>query len=332
MWKVGERVLAQRPPEIYRYPGTIRHVDGQRFYIIFDDGDDGFATAAELSPCQFEEGNGIEVYQAASGGYLPARVAATADENVRVRYLNREEQSVPWNKIRINPETWKQPDWEREGASRQWSVCDRVLACLFDLDWYPGIILEPRPDRLRILFDNGTQAVIPAQKVRPFHLSPGERVMCRRKGGRDFYTGQIAALDGEKVQVLYDDGKTETTSVRLLRLRRDEWLPVNPALMVHAGSRVLGQWFDLFWYPGTVLTMNGKRLHIAYDHGSQGLATPDQVKPFNLPIGTRVLCRRRGGPQYLPGTVKELEGNRLRVVFEDGVEEWLPVGLVRLEK
>ena len=48
--------------------------------------------------------------------------------------------------------------------------------------------------------------------------------------------------------------------------------------------------------------------------------------------GARVFCRRRNGPQYLPGTVKELEGNRLRVAFDDGVEEWLPVGLVRVEK
>ena len=49
----------------------------------------------------------------------------------------------------------------------------------------------------------------------------GEEVLCRWKGGPDFYPGKITSLEGEKIHIHYDDGDEETTTVRLLRLRRD---------------------------------------------------------------------------------------------------------------
>jgi hypothetical protein len=328
MWKLGDRVLARRRPEVYWYPGTIRHSDGQRFYIIFDDDEDGFALPGDMTACQFELEDRIEVYQAASGGYLAARVTqADGPESVRVRYPNKEEQSVPLTKVRVQPDLWKHPD----PAQFRWSVTDRVLACWYDLDWYPGIVLAVQHDRLSILFDSGTQAVLPLAKVRPFRIAAGERVMCRRGAGHDYYTGQLAEVDGEKVQVRYDDGSVETTSARLLRLRRDDWFPTGPGSRAMPGARALVQGFDLFWYPARLSVIDGKRIHVRYADGDEGLVTPDQVRPLDIRVGSRVFCRRGGGPHYLPGRVTEQDGDRIHVTYDDLGEETTSVRLVRVE-
>jgi len=50
MWKVGDRVLGKRHDENYWYPGTVRHVDGGRAYVIFDDGEDALAADDQLQP------------------------------------------------------------------------------------------------------------------------------------------------------------------------------------------------------------------------------------------------------------------------------------------
>src|SRR5215213_6572981 len=110
MWKVGERVLARRRPEVYWYPGAVRHIDGPRYYVIFEDGEDAFVAAGDMTHCRFEAGDRVQVYQAASNSYLAARVAAVADEMLTVRYLNQEEQAVPFSKVRVQPDYWKQAE------------------------------------------------------------------------------------------------------------------------------------------------------------------------------------------------------------------------------
>src|SRR5436305_4871965 len=165
MCKVVARCLALWRPEVYWFPVSVRHIDGSRYYVIFEDGEDGFAAGSEMARCRFEAGDRVQVYQAATGDYLAARVAAADGDTLRVRYLNKEEQAVPLGKVRVQPELWKQTEpTAEEAASREWAVCDRVLACWHDLDWYPGIILGTEPGRLCVLFDSGTQALLPPLK------------------------------------------------------------------------------------------------------------------------------------------------------------------------
>jgi hypothetical protein len=260
-------------------------------------------------------------------------VAESGAEGLRVRYPNKEEQSVPLARVRVQPELWKQVEpTSEEAAPTAWSVGDRVIACWHDLDWYPGVVLAVQTDRMQVLFDTGTLAILPLVKVRPLTLTAGERVMCRRKAGRDYYTGQIAAIDGEKVRIRYDDGSEETTVVRLLRLRRDDWFLTWPLGPAEVGMRVLAQAFDLFWYPARLLAIDGKRLHVGFADGDQGLVTPDQVKPLDISAGSRIFCRRRNEPQYVPCQVIEQDGNRLRVAYEDGSDEWTTLRLVRVER
>lgn len=332
MWKLGDRVLACRQPGIYYYPGTIRHINEDRYYVIFDDGEDGFASGADLLRLQFDAGDQVMVYNAAMNAYASAAVLAVEPDTLRIRYGNGEEQTVALTRIRVHPETWKQAAAVVELVEAvPWSVCDRVLACWFDLDWYPGIVLGMEEDRIHVLFDMGGQALVAQDRVRPLQMRNGERVLCRWKAGRDYYSGIITDLEGEKIAVRYDDGDEETTSVRLLRLRRDHWFPDNPGLSLVVGDHVLACWYDFFWYPGVVAGVEGKRIHIAFDDGDHALVTPDHVRPLEISVGAHVFCRRQGGPQYWAGEVTESKGERIHVVYDDGEEEWTTIRMIRLK-
>jgi hypothetical protein len=52
MWPINQRVLAQPDGKDDWLPGTVRHVDGARHYVIFDSGDDGWFPGDQLRPAE----------------------------------------------------------------------------------------------------------------------------------------------------------------------------------------------------------------------------------------------------------------------------------------
>ncbi len=330
MWNIGDRVLALRPAGPGWYPGTIRHFDGERYYVIFDDKEDALLYEEDLKPFELEPGHQVFVRGASWEDFTSAVVVEVQEESLLLKHLDGKEKWTPLQRIRVEPERLTETVFPT--VPEEWSLGDRVLACWFDLDWYPGVVLESRPDSIKVLFDMGEIAILSSQRVRPLTLLVGDRVEGRWKGERLFYSGEITRIEGEIVHIAYDDGDEETTTIRLLRLRRDEWFPDNKEVSLTSGNRVLACWFDLYWYPGCIVSVDGKRIHVAYDDGDQALVTPDQVKPLDIQVGDRVFCRWQGGPEYVPGEVVEQEGERILVQYDDGREEWTSVRMVRVER
>jgi hypothetical protein len=329
MLKIGDRVLGRRPPEDYWYPGTIRHSVGPRYYVIFEDGEDALLPPEHLRPLRLEVGDSVFARRAPPSDFEPARIAERAEDRLLLAFEDGVEAWAPLGQVRVRP-----------GAARQgrpaakppaWEVCDRVLACWFDLDWYPGIVLGAEEDRVHVLFDNGSQAPILPERVRPFEFQAGDQVLCRRWGAPDYVSAEITQVEGEKVHLRYEEGDEEWTSARLLRLQRDAWLPGEPLKRFSVGDRVLARWFDLYWYPGVILWIEGKRVHIAFFDGDQALVTPDQVRELAVRPGDHVQCRVKGGPQFAPAEVTQRTGEKIHVRYDDGDEEWTSIRMVRLE-
>jgi Domain of unknown function (DUF4537) len=330
MWTTGDRVLAHRPPDDFWYPGVIRHIRDDRFFIIYDDGEDGFVKAAQMMPLNLEAGDHVFARTPPERDYAPARILDKQDDRLHLQY---EAGHVAWAQtaqVRVRPEARKPT--RADAPPQAWSIGDRVFACWFDLCWYSGSVLAALGDEVTVVFDHGGHAEMPAAKVRALELEVGDRIQGRWKAGADFYPGVVAQRDGEVVTIDYDDGDRETTLVRLLRLERDDWLPdTPPPVNLDAGDRVLGCWFDGFWYPGVILSVEGKRVHVLFDDNDQAFVTWDKVRPLEIAVGDRVFCRFKGGPFYHPGEVVRRHGERIFVAYEDGREEWSSVRLVRLE-
>jgi hypothetical protein len=326
MLKVGERVFGRKGQEDHWYTGTIRHVDGERFYVIFDDGDDALLESRRLKSLDLHIGDQVFARLPMELEFKPARLVAWDDDKVRVQWTGGGEDWTSYGMIRLQPQVEVKPLVH----GRQWAEGDRVFACWHDLFWYPGEVLASNSDQYHVVLDNGNQALVSSDRMRPLSLEAGDKVLARWKGGPEYYPGEVASCRGEVIQVNYEDGDEETTLVRLLRLQRDEWFPPIGPTDVQEGDRVLACWFDLHWYPGVVLGVDGKRVHVLFDDGDQALLTPDKVRPLDIKVGDRVFCRFKGGPAYYPGEVTRKKGEVIHIQYDDGDEETTSIRLVRI--
>lgn len=95
------------------------------------------------------------------------------------------------------------------------------------------------------------------------------------------------------------------------------------------GERVLGRW-DFFWYPGTVLGKHPEGVHVVFDDGDEMMLLPEQVRPLDLREGERLFARPGKGPLYRPARLDRLQGEKIRLAYDDGQEEWSDVSVVRV--
>lgn len=332
MWNNGDRVLAKRQGDKIWFPGTVRHFDGTRYYVIFDDSEDVLVDEDAMMQLQWKQGHQVFVHEKDEDEDTPALIIEIGEHSLRLQYPNGEKRWTPLKEIRVDPEQLNKPSFALQ--SDEWNLNDRVWACFFDLYWYPAIVLGSMRNCVHVLLDTGDCAVIPAERVRPFAAFAGDEIEGRLHGGRHFVPGKLTDVEGEVVHIHYEEGHEETTSIRLIRSRRDEWFPPNINDKWKAGARVLAQWYDLFWYPGIIVRVDGRRVQIAYDDGErdQALATLDQLQDLKIEEGMKVQCRYQNGPEFVPGEITKCEGERIFVEYADGREEWTTIRMVRVEK
>ncbi len=331
MWKVGDRVLGRRHEDVYWYPGTVRHIDGDRCYVIFDDGEDALVGRDNLRAIDLQVGDRVFARTAAGRAYTAASVTGRKGDELRLQYDDGTSAWTPLALVRVRTEASPPPPAAApEGPPR--AIGERVLACWDDLYWYPGMVFAVTGEQYHVIFDDGNQALVRGERLRPLTVKVGDRVWCRWQGGPAYHAGVIASKTGEVIHVNYDDGDEENTLLRLVRLERDDWLPAGEMTGVAEGSRVLACWFDQNWYPGVVVSVHGKRLHILFDDGDQAMVTPDRIKPLELKVGDRVCVRHKGGPIYYPGEITRISGEVIQVSYDDGVEETTSIRFLRIER
>ncbi len=331
MWTTGDRVLAYRPPGDFWYPAIIRHIQDERFFIIYDDGEDGFVKAKQMMPLRLEPGDRVFARTPPEPDYEPAQIVDKQDDRLHLEFAGGRLAWAGLAQVRVRARERPSAGPPPAADAGRWSIGDRVFACWFDLGWYSGSVLAVEGDQVSVVFDHGGHALLPADKVHAPDLDEGDRVLGRWKAGPEFFPGVVARRDGEVVEVRYDDGDEETTLLRLLRLERDEWLPDVASADLGAGDRVLGCWFDGFWYPGIILSAEGKRVHVLFDDNDQAFLTWDKVRALEVGVGSRVQCRFKGGPFFHPAEVVRQHGERIFVTYDDGREEWSSVRLIRVE-
>ncbi len=328
MWSVGDRVLGKRPEEPFWYPGTVKHSDGTRYFVLFDDGEDALLPAAELARLEWQAGDRVFVRAATSRAYTAATVSGKDGDALQVRFDDGRQEWTSAARLRVDPAA-RRPALAEEEAAPQWTPGDAVLACGPDSFWYPGAVLALRGRQVHVVLDDGNQLLAEPGQLRKLTVEIGDAVQGRWQGGPEFFPGEVTRRDGQVVQIRYEDGDEEVTLLRLLRLDRDDWLPGE--MNWSEGDRVLGQWLDTCWYPGVVLAVNGKRLQVLFDDGDQALLSAAKLKRLSVQVGDRVACRRGGGQIFYPGEVAEKRGETIRVHYDDGQEETTTVRLLRVE-
>ena len=175
-------------------------------------------------------------------------------------------------------------------------------------------------------------------------LKVGSRVFCRVRGGPAFAPGVINQQKGESIQIRYDHGEEEWSSVSMLRVQRpianvdvstitgpvanppkqsvDLGEPLKDSDW-RVGDRVLARWFDYFWYPGTILAMGERGYHVLFDESDQRVVQDFMLMPLVIEEGEHLEVRPKNESQriYMPAVVQRVHGEMLDVELEDGSHE-----------
>ncbi len=292
--------------------------------------------------------------------------------------------------FRKNVQRGKRPD----GASSltSWQTGDRVLASWLDGFFYPGKIRQVQGDSCEIAFDDGDRAWVDAANVRRPDIKVGNEVFCRFHAGPLYLPGTIQTQNGEKIQVKYESGETEWTTISMVRVKRQladvggppaqsspgpqtgpgmptgagtpnfggpgsggpgfgapnlggapigtmiaAGAPQAPAPGIHipdvgepvldsdwrVGDRVLGRWFDFYWYPATILALGTKGTHLLFDDGDQRVVGERGLMTLDVEEGEELFIRPKNQPQriYTPARVLRIDGEVIDVEHEDGTQE-----------
>jgi hypothetical protein len=198
---------------------------------------------------------------------------------------------------------------------------------------YAGRVTEIRDNQALIQFDDGDAGWVVPDRVRPLAVRQGQRVLSRRRMGLSFFPGEILEVRGDEVLVRFDGGQGEEWT-RLAALR----IPCQPtgpgatpvkvashrASLDHLqpGDRVWAPWNSGALYAGAVERIEGPEAHVHFDNGDRGWVQLEQLVPLQIPVGLRVLGRWKMGSHFYPGTVTDVQGERVHIQYDDGDREW----------
>jgi hypothetical protein len=237
-------------------------------------------------------------------------------------------------------------DWlkGKPAAKQGWKVGDRVLA-KWDAFFYPGRVRSLADANCEVAFDDGDVAWVPYGLVLAPDIRVGSKVFGRIKGGPHYLPGTVSEQKGETIQIRYDHGEEEWTSISFVRVERggSAGAPQPPMQATppvpqkqnvdlgeplqgtdwRVGDRVFARWLDFYWYPGTILGLGEKGIHILYDDGDQRIVQEAQLMPLVVEEGEEIFIRPKNQSQlaYTPATVSRVRGETIDVTLEDGTEE-----------
>jgi len=223
---------------------------------------------------------------------------------------------------------------------QNWRIGDRVLAPWEPTFLYAGTLQEISGPNALIQFDDGDSGWVALARVLPLALRAGQPVMSRRRMGPRFFPGEIREIHGEDVVIDFEDGKEEETTVASLRIPCE---PAGPgaepvAVTSHrafhdrlvVGDRVWALWKEAALFPGTVAERHEDEVRVEFDDGDEEWVPLEHLSPLDIIVGMFVLGRYRMGKQFYAGTIIDSEGDRIRVRYDDGDEEWTTAAALAL--
>lgn len=201
----GERVFAYWEDDEYYYPAVITQSSGANLQVRFDDGNTADLTSDETMDWQVEVDDAVECQAAADGQYYDAVVKAVSGERVQVEYEDGSQEWSDLAHLRLSP-AWEEGD----RAFVRWEADDY---------YYAGTITQIGDNEdVSVRFDDGNSAVVSWDDIEPLELEAGDQVESQSGDDNQFYDAQVVDGDGERVQVQYEDGTLEWTTLSAIRV------------------------------------------------------------------------------------------------------------------
>jgi len=103
------------------------------------------------------------------------------------------------------------------GVASAQSIGDKVLGRWSD-GWYVAKLIEKSAANARVIWDDGSENVLPLSSIRPITWTVGSRVACNWKHKGAYYPGVITSKNNDVIEIRYDDGDRENTLIDRCRV------------------------------------------------------------------------------------------------------------------
>ncbi|HEU4328170.1 MAG TPA: hypothetical protein VFS21_33850 [Roseiflexaceae bacterium] len=206
--RIGDRVLCNWSKDTFWYPATIRQIEAQGIYVVFDDSDEEWTLAAQIADLDVPVGTRVQCRWKGEKYFYRGTVAQSEGERILVAYDDGDEEWTTVGMIRIG-----------SAVLGRWKLDDRVL-CKWSRDhcWYPATIRDLSGQRVFVGFDDGDQEWTTSGLLFDLDVPVGMRVQCYRPSIQQFSTGRVARKEGAEIVVEYDDGTTEDSNLSRIRI------------------------------------------------------------------------------------------------------------------
>lgn len=205
-----------------------------------------------------------------------------------------------------------------------WRVGDRAWA-YWDADgyWYPAAIVAITDEgEIEIKYDDGDEEVTDAEFLDDLVVNVGDFVDCKSADDDEFYEGEILDVQGDRIQVGYEDDSSEWTTIERLRLPDfDAW---------EVGDEVFAFWEgDGYFYPAEIIAIDDDGIRLRYEDGTEEISDPNYLETLEVMVGEGVECRADDGIYY-EAQIVDLDEERVQVEYEDESTAWVDMSQIRI--
>jgi hypothetical protein len=104
-----------------------------------------------------------------------------------------------------------------------WNVGDRAFAYWEEDEYYyPATITQIDGDDIHVRYDTGEEEWTNNDYLAEMKVEVGDAVESQWSEDGEYYPAEVTAVNGEQVQVLYEDDSEEWTSINNLRAWYEE--------------------------------------------------------------------------------------------------------------
>ena len=152
---------------------------------------------------------GKEVYGNWKNGGLYYRgiVTRRSGDDIRIRYDDGDVEDTTIAMIRLRA----QRDIHRLPSGSP------VFGLWTDGLWYPAVLQGAKEGRYEILYHDGVRQFFAEDQIVDWHVTVGDQVEVDWLGRGGYWRAEVTRLSNNKYPVEYEDGSTETTTIRYIR-------------------------------------------------------------------------------------------------------------------
>jgi hypothetical protein len=94
-WNIGGTLIVNWSKDKYWYPATVKKKDGERYFVVFDDGDEEWTTVNRMAVEDMREGDMVFGNWQKRGKYYPGRITHRVGREIHIKYDDGDEENRP---------------------------------------------------------------------------------------------------------------------------------------------------------------------------------------------------------------------------------------------